>query len=74
VPTPRVICFYSVAGEYGQLSNFAAYPIVLDTGDAMLVEHTDQDELWGDGGDGSGRNELGRIVMAVRDRLREQPR
>lgn len=45
--------------------------LLLDTGDATLVEHTENDDFWGDGGDGSGRNELGRILMAVRDRLRQ---
>lgn len=45
--------------------------LLLDTGDAKLIEHTENDDFWGDGGDGSGRNELGRILMAVRDRLRE---
>jgi ribA/ribD-fused uncharacterized protein len=44
--------------------------LLLATGDAKLVEHTDNDDYWGDGGDGSGRNELGRILMAVRDALR----
>jgi ribA/ribD-fused uncharacterized protein len=44
--------------------------LLLATGDAILVEHTENDEFWGDGGDGSGRNELGRILMAVRERLR----
>ena len=43
--------------------------LLLATGDAVLVEHTDNDAFWGDGGDGSGRNELGRILMAVRTRL-----
>ena len=43
--------------------------LLLDTGDAKLVEHTENDEFWGDGGDGSGRNELGRILMAVRTAL-----
>src|ERR1700733_1839870 len=139
----RVIHFYSVSAEYGQLSNFALYPITLrgkrwptsehyfqaqkfvnvrdqeeiravssptiaarmgrdrkrnfrrdwerakvgvmreaveakfrqhedlrvllpTTGDAKLVERTENDDFWGDGGDGSGRNELGRILMAVR--------
>jgi ribA/ribD-fused uncharacterized protein len=46
--------------------------LLLDTGDAMLVEHTKRDAFWGDGGDGSGRNELGRILMAVRERLRSE--
>ncbi|MFY1824857.1 NADAR family protein [Myxococcus fulvus] len=44
--------------------------LLLDTGDARLVEHTDQDDYWGDGGDGSGKNMLGRILMEVREQLR----
>jgi len=44
--------------------------LLLSTGSARLVEHTANDAYWGDGGDGSGRNELGRILMAVRDALR----
>lgn len=46
--------------------------ILLATGDAKLIEHTDNDDFWGDGGDGSGRNELGRILMAVREALRTE--
>ena len=46
--------------------------LLLATGDAKLVEHTDNDDFWGDGGDGKGRNELGRILMAVRKRLRDE--
>jgi len=46
--------------------------LLLQTGDATLVEHTENDDFWGDGGDGTGRNELGRILMAVRLRLREE--
>jgi predicted NAD-dependent protein-ADP-ribosyltransferase YbiA (DUF1768 family) len=30
------------------------------------------DRYWGDGGDGSGKNMLGKILMRVRDDLREQ--
>jgi ribA/ribD-fused uncharacterized protein len=43
---------------------------LLATGDALLVEHTENDAYWGDGGDGSGRNRLGEILMSVRDELR----
>lgn len=43
---------------------------LLATGDAILVEHTDRDAYWGDGGDGSGRNMLGRILMEIRAELR----
>jgi hypothetical protein len=146
---PRVIRFYSVSDEYGELSNFAPYPIklsgkrwptsehyfqgqkfvaprdreeiraantpmiaarmgrdrkrklrrdwesvkigvmrqaveakfrqhddlrqlLLDTGDAKLIENTTDDDFWGDGTDGTGRNELGRILMAVRAVLRDE--
>jgi ribA/ribD-fused uncharacterized protein len=44
--------------------------ILLSTGDAKLVEHTENDSYWGDGGDGSGKNMLGRILMEVREELR----
>ena len=44
--------------------------ILLDTGDAILVEHTVNDSFWADGGDGSGQNMLGKILMEVRDRIR----
>jgi hypothetical protein len=42
---------------------------LLATGDAMLVEHTRNDSYWGDGGDGRGRNMLGRILVSVREEL-----
>jgi N-glycosidase YbiA len=45
--------------------------LLLSTGDAELVEHTDRDAYWGDGGDGSGHNHLGHILMAVREALRD---
>jgi hypothetical protein len=40
--------------------------LLLDTGDAVLVEHTPRDSYWGDGGDGSGKNMLGKILMEIR--------
>ncbi|MFD0724794.1 NADAR family protein [Lysobacter brunescens] len=43
--------------------------LLLSTGDAKLVEHTENDEYWGDGGDGHGRNMLGQLLMRVRERL-----
>lgn len=44
--------------------------LLLATGDARLVEHTGNDSYWGDGGDGSGKNRLGLLLMKVRDELR----
>jgi hypothetical protein len=45
---------------------------LLGTGDAKLVEHTERDSYWGDGGDGSGKNRLGQILMQVREELRAE--
>lgn len=44
--------------------------LLLSTGDAILVEHTENDDYWGDGGDGSGKNRLGKLLMKVREELR----
>ena len=43
--------------------------LLISTGSAVIVERTSNDSYWGDGGDGSGRNMLGRILMEVRDAL-----
>jgi ribA/ribD-fused uncharacterized protein len=43
--------------------------LLLSTCDARLVEHTANDSYWGDGGDGTGQNMLGRILMEVRASL-----
>jgi N-glycosidase YbiA len=57
------------------LAKFTQYPelreLLLSTGDAKLVEDTENDDYWGDGGDGSGKNMLGRILMQVRESLRD---
>jgi N-glycosidase YbiA len=44
---------------------------LLETGDAEIVEHTVNDAYWGDGGDGSGLNRLGQVLMEVRTELRK---
>ena len=45
--------------------------LLLETGDETLVEHTVNDSYWGDGGDGSGKNRLGYLLMELRKQLRE---
>jgi len=45
---------------------------LLGTGNARIVEHTENDGYWEDGGDGSGRNRLGQILMQVREELRRE--
>jgi N-glycosidase YbiA len=44
--------------------------LLLSTGDSKLIEHTENDDYWGDGGDGSGKNMLGCILRQVRESLR----
>ena len=44
--------------------------VLLSTGDSKLVEHTVNDSYWGDGGDGSGKNMLGIVLMRIREELR----
>ena len=46
--------------------------ILLATGDVMLVENSPVDYYWGCGKDGSGKNKLGQILIAVRETLRSQ--
>ena len=46
--------------------------MLLDTGDRKLVEHTSRDSYWGDGGDGSGQNKLGKLLMRLREELRKE--
>lgn len=43
--------------------------LLLSTGDAILIEHTSNDAFWADAGDGTGRNELGKLLMEVRAEL-----
>jgi ribA/ribD-fused uncharacterized protein len=54
-------------------AKFQQYPhlvsLLLSTDDAEIVEHTVNDSYWGDGGDGTGRNMLGRILVEVRQQL-----
>jgi ribA/ribD-fused uncharacterized protein len=60
----------AVLAKFSQHGDLRA--ILLGTGDAVLVEHTENDSYWGDGGDGSGKNRLGQILMSVREELRRQ--
>ncbi|UZR97940.1 NADAR family protein [Chondrinema litorale] len=44
--------------------------LLLETEEIQLVEHTENDNYWGDGGDGKGKNMLGKILMRLRDELK----
>lgn len=42
---------------------------LLNTGSAKLEEHTANDRYWADGGDGTGENRLGILLMELRSAL-----
>lgn len=46
--------------------------VLLGTKDALLVEHTKNDNTWGDGGDGTGLNLLGKCLMEIREIIRKE--
>ena len=46
--------------------------LLLSTGQETIVEHTANDDYWGDGGDGTGRNRLGILLMELRENLRTE--
>jgi len=56
-------------------AKFSQHPslrsLLLQTGDAELIEHSKNDDYWADGGDGSGKNRLGQLLMELRANLRE---
>ncbi len=57
----------------GVLSKFQMSPslrnILLKTGSRLLIEDNQEDEYWGCGKDGKGKNKLGQILMRVRAEL-----
>jgi N-glycosidase YbiA len=63
-----VVMREAVLAKFRQNADLRA--ILLGTGNTLLIEHTERDSYWGDGGDGSGRNRLGEILMSVREELR----
>jgi N-glycosidase YbiA len=44
---------------------------IILTGSSRLVEHTPNDSYWADGGDGTGKNRLGVILMEVRSEMQK---
>ena len=43
--------------------------LLISTKDAEIIEHTENDNYWADGGDGSGKNRLGILWMEIRNEL-----
>lgn len=55
-------------------AKFSQHPalkaLLLGTGEALLIEHTSNDHYWADGGDGTGLNKLGLLLMELRASIR----
>lgn len=55
---------YAVLQKF--LCNMGIRSLLIKTGDAVLIEHGHHDKFWADGGDGSGQNMLGVVLMETR--------
>lgn len=62
------IMMHAVRAKFTQHADIRA--TLLSTGNANLIEHTANDRYWADGGDGSGRNRLGELLMQIREEFR----
>lgn len=68
-------CKVSVMWE-GLFAKFTQHPelkeMLLSTAQRTIAEHTRNDSYWGDGGDGSGLNKLGKLLEKLRTKLLEE--
>lgn len=55
---------------YKFLQNKDMLDILVSTGDKKLIEHTRNDRYWADGGDGTGKNRLGVLLMRLREEIK----
>ncbi len=62
------IMLRAVRAKFAQHADLAT--LLLSTRDALIVERSRRDGYWGDGGDGTGANKLGQILMQLRAELR----
>ena len=46
--------------------------LLVESHPAELIEHTENDNYWADGGNGKGKNVLGKLLMRLRDEIRKQ--
>lgn len=61
----------AVRAKFTQITSLKK--LLINTGDAILIDHSEEDLYWSDGGDGSGRNMLGVVLMEIRDELNQVP-
>eukprot|EP00731_Ephydatia_muelleri_P002171 Em0001g2171a len=67
------VMYKALLAKFSQHNNLR--DMLVKTGNRLLIEHTSKDCYWGDGGDGRGQNNLGKLLMKVRTELasRRQP-
>ena len=65
------IMYKALLAKFSQHSKLRA--MLLGTGEKKIIEHTSNDSYWGDGGNGTGQNHLGRLLMKVRSELWKEP-
>jgi ribA/ribD-fused uncharacterized protein len=53
------------------LTHLDIQSILISTGDELIVENSQADYYWGCGGDKTGQNHLGKILMSVRQEIRQ---
>ncbi|MDJ1471979.1 NADAR family protein [Xanthocytophaga flava] len=63
------IMYEAIKAKFTQHTELAE--LLLKTGDVRIIEHTENDSYWGDGGDRSGKNKLGKLLMKLREELKE---
>ena len=44
--------------------------MLLGTGNKSIIENSPADDFWGVGKDGTGQNQMGKILMKVREEIR----
>jgi N-glycosidase YbiA len=58
------------------LTKFTTYPdlmaLLLSTDEELIVENSSTDDYWGCGSDGLGQNQLGKVLMRIRQELRDR--
>ena len=55
------VMYKAVKAKFTQYESLTV--LLLSTADSEIIEHTTNDNYWGDGGDGTGKNVLGQILI-----------
>ena len=61
------IMYKALQAKFTQYATLTA--LLVGTSHSKIVEHTSNDRYWADGGDGTGKNRLGQLLMKLRCEL-----